>query len=94
LYDISLDLRFESKTYGKYFEKVLDTTEQLFIPRGFAHGFKVLSEDAIVQYVCDNIYSPEHARGFKFPNNEDAIMNERDKSYLDFEDEYFYNQYF
>jgi dTDP-4-dehydrorhamnose 3,5-epimerase len=93
--DISLDLRLESKTYGQYFEKIIDTSVQLLIPRGFAHGFRTLRNETIVQYVCDNIYNPEYAKGFRFPNiKEDDIINERDKNYPIFSDEYFRNQYF
>jgi len=63
--DIALDLRENSKTYGKY-EKVLLSSEnkkQFFIPRGFAHAFLVLSETAIFSYKVDNIYAPESDSG-------------------------------
>ena len=54
--DVAVDLRKDSPTYGKYVSAVLSENnhQQLFIPRGFAHGFSVLSEEAIVQYKCDN----------------------------------------
>ena len=63
--DIALDLRKNSKTYGKY-EKVLlsgENKKQFFIPRGFAHAFLVLSEIAIFSYKVDNIYAPEYDSG-------------------------------
>jgi dTDP-4-dehydrorhamnose 3,5-epimerase len=59
--DVALDLRKQSKTYGKY-EKVILSSEnkkQFFIPKGFAHAFLVLSETAVFSYKVDNIYAPE-----------------------------------
>ena len=63
--DVALDLRKNSKTYG-HFETILLTYEnknQLFIPRGFAHGFLVLSESATLSYKVDDYYSPESESG-------------------------------
>ena len=62
--DIAVDLRQDSDTFGKWFGTELDSSGklQLFIPRGFAHGFSVLSDTAIILYKCDNFYSPEHER--------------------------------
>lgn len=59
--DVAVDLRPDSPTFGSY-ESVLLTGEnkrRFFIPRGFAHGFSVLSERAVFQYKCDNYYAPE-----------------------------------
>ena len=58
--DVAVDLRHGSPTYGKHVSVVLngDNRRQLFIPRGFAHGFSVLKGEAIVQYKCDNLYTP------------------------------------
>ncbi len=58
VYDVALDLRKNSPTFGEYFGIELSETNklQLFIPRGFAHGFSVLSESAIFKYKCDNYY--------------------------------------
>ena len=63
--DVAVDLRKDSPTYGKYVSVVLSehNHQQLFIPRGFAHGFSVLSEEAIVQYKCDNFYNKESEGG-------------------------------
>lgn len=60
--DVVVDLRTDSKTYGKVFSIRLSSTnkKQLLIPRGFAHGFSVLSETAVFCYKCDNFYSKEH----------------------------------
>lgn len=58
--DVIVDLRKSSPTFGKHLEIELseDNKKQLFVPRGFAHGFLVLSEEAIFSYKVDNIYSP------------------------------------
>lgn len=63
--DVVVDIRKKSDTYGKWFSIELDseTKNQLLIPIGFAHGFSVLSDIAIIQYKCDNIYSPSNERG-------------------------------
>ena len=62
--DVAVDIRKGSPTFGKYVavERTEDNHRQLFVPRGFAHGFSVLSEEAIFQYKCDNLYAP-HAEG-------------------------------
>ena len=59
--DVAVDLRKGSPTYGKHVAVELseDNHRQFFIPRGFAHGFAVLSEEAIFQYKCDNYYAPQ-----------------------------------
>jgi len=63
--DVALDIRKDSLTFGKWFALELDSEnkDQLFIPRGFAHGFSVLSETAIIQYKCDSVYNPKYERG-------------------------------
>lgn len=59
--DIVVDIRKGSPTYGQHVavELSAENHHQLFIPRGFAHGFAVLSEEAIFQYKCDNYYAPD-----------------------------------
>jgi dTDP-4-dehydrorhamnose 3,5-epimerase len=56
--DIVVDIRKDSETFGKSFSVILDTVEhlQLFVPRGFAHGFITLSDQSIFSYKCDNFY--------------------------------------
>lgn len=63
--DIAVDLRPDSPTFGKYhaIELSEDDHRQFFIPKGFAHGFSVLSEDAVLQYKCDEYYAPESEGG-------------------------------
>lgn len=68
IYDVVVDIRKNSATYGKWFgmELSAENKKQLFIPKGFAHGFSVLSEEAVVFYKCDEFYSPEHERGIMY----------------------------
>jgi dTDP-4-dehydrorhamnose 3,5-epimerase len=65
IFDVAVDLRKKSKTFGKWYGIELDAENktQFFIPKGFAHGFSVLSDIAVIQYKCDNLYSPQHERG-------------------------------
>ena len=58
--DVAVDLRRSSPTFGRHVAVELseENHRQLFIPRGFAHGFSVLSEEAVFQYKCDNFYAP------------------------------------
>ena len=60
VHDVAVDIRIGSPTYGKYVMVELseDNKRQLFIPKGFAHGFVVTSDTAIFQYKCDNFYAP------------------------------------
>lgn len=70
--DVAVDLRKSSPTFGKHVavELSADNKRQLFIPRGFAHGFLVLSEEAIFTYKVDNVYAPQHETGIRW-NDED-----------------------
>jgi dTDP-4-dehydrorhamnose 3,5-epimerase len=72
--DVAVDLRKTSKNYGKSFSIELssENNKQLFIPKGFAHGFQVLSETAIVNYKVDNYYNPKSESGL--------IWNDKDLS--------------
>ena len=72
--DVAVDLRTNSKTYGKSFSIELssENNKQLFIPKGFAHGFQVLSETAIVNYKVDEYYNPDSDSGL--------IWNDKDLS--------------
>jgi dTDP-4-dehydrorhamnose 3,5-epimerase len=72
--DVAVDIRVSSPTFGKHVavELTSENKKQLFIPRGFAHGFVVLSDSAIFAYKVDNYYNPECDRGIKF---DDAEIN-------------------
>lgn len=66
--DVALDIRKGSPTFGKHIavELSAQNKRQLFVPRGFAHGFVVLSDEVIFAYKCDNSYMPSHERGIAF----------------------------
>ena len=66
--DVGVDLRKESPTYGKVFQVELsaENKKQLFLPRGFAHGFSVLSEKAEVLYKCDGFYNKQSEEGILY----------------------------
>jgi dTDP-4-dehydrorhamnose 3,5-epimerase len=65
VFDVAVDLRKNSPTFGQWFGIELsgENKKQLYIPRGFAHGFSVLSETAIFSYKCDGYYHPQSERG-------------------------------
>lgn len=89
--DVAVDIREGSPTYGQHFSVLLsaENKKQLFVPRGFAHGFVVLSETAEFFYKCDNFYSTAHEAGIAFNDSflnidwqidlELAILSEKDK---------------
>jgi dTDP-4-dehydrorhamnose 3,5-epimerase len=70
--DIALDIRKNSKTYGKHVSVLLsgENKRQLFVPRGFAHGFLVLSNSATFAYKVDNTYAPDHDAGICWNDKE------------------------
>jgi dTDP-4-dehydrorhamnose 3,5-epimerase len=72
--DVAVDLRNGSKTYGQHVvvELSCENKRQLFVPRGFAHGFLVLSENAIFSYKVDNIYAPDYDSGIRW---NDPLLN-------------------
>jgi len=88
--DVAVDIRKNSHTYGKVVKVILGLgfEKMLFIPRGCAHGFSVLSDTAIFQYKVDNEYNKESERGIKYNdpvlnidwyvNKNDAIVSEKD----------------
>lgn len=68
IWDVAVDIRKNSPTFGKWFgiELSAENKKQLFIPHGFAHGFSVLSQEAVVFYKCDDFYSPQDERGISY----------------------------
>lgn len=80
--DVAVDLRKSSPTFGKYVMVELseENQKQFFIPRGFAHGFLVLSEEAIFTYKVDNIYAPNHEASIRFDDKDINICWPIDKS--------------
>jgi dTDP-4-dehydrorhamnose 3,5-epimerase len=76
IFDVALDIRKMSLTFGKWFGVELDSEakDQVLIPKGFAHGFSVLSDTAIIQYKCDNVYNQQYERGISI-NDPDLDIN-------------------
>ncbi len=72
IYDVAVDIRPDSPTYGHWIGQILtaENKKQLLIPRGCAHGFLVLSDEAIFGYKCDNYYSKEHEGGIRYDDRE------------------------
>ena len=92
VFDVAVDLRKDSKTYGKWVGVILssENKRQFMIPRGFAHGFIVLSESATFTYKCDEFYHPEDEGGImyndpdvgvKWPFDGEIILSEKDKKH-------------
>ena len=91
--DVAVDIRKGSPTYGKHVavELTEDNHRQFFVPRGFAHGFAVLSDEAIFQYKCDNFYAPQADGGISILDEslgidwripiDKAILSEKDKKH-------------
>ena len=75
VYDVAVDLRKGSPTYGKYEGVILteDNNKQFYIPEGFAHGFLVLSDEAIFTYKCTNFYTPDAEGGLMWNDPDVAI---------------------
>lgn len=91
--DVAVDIRPDSPTFGKYVSEELtaENHRQFFIPKGFAHGFAVLSPEAVFQYKCDEFYCPEAegaiawddpdlAIDWRIPA-EDVVLSEKDKKH-------------
>ena len=91
--DVAVDIRKGSPTYGKQVSCLLteDNHRQFFIPRGFAHGFAVLSDTAVFQYKCDNYYHPEADGGISIVDPslgidwgialEEGVLSDKDKNH-------------
>lgn len=105
--DVAVDIRKGSPTYGQHVAVELseDNHRQFFIPRGFAHGFAVLSETAIFQYKCDNFYAPEADGGISIKDEalgidwqipmDKAILSDKDIKHLclnNFDSPFNYNE--
>jgi dTDP-4-dehydrorhamnose 3,5-epimerase len=96
--DVAVDIRRGSPTFGRYVAVELSehNHRQLFIPRGFAHGFSVLEGDAIVEYKCDNYYAPEAEGAIRWDDptlaidwrtiHNEAIVSAKDKENPSFEE--------
>ena len=96
--DVAVDLRPNSKTYGKHFSVILsdENKKQLFVPRGFAHGYSVLEDNTIFSYKCDNIYYPKAEGGIMYNDKtlkidwklteDEIVLSDKDKELISFKD--------
>ena len=96
--DVAVDLRKDSSTFGKHFSILLSEQNklQLFIPRGFAHGFVVLENDTIFSYKCDNYYNKSAEEGVMYNDpdldidwvleEDEIILSDKDKKLKQFND--------
>ena len=94
--DVAVDLRKDSPTFGKYMAVELsdENHRQVFIPKGFAHGFSVLSEEAVFQYKCDEYYAPESESAIAWDDQdlnidwkvpaEDVVLSQKDRNHPTF----------
>jgi len=100
--DVAVDLRKNSPTFGKHIAVELseENKRQLFLPPGFAHGFSVLSEEAVLQYKCDRYYAPGQEGGIRFDDPElgidwkipprERILSEKDLKWGGFREAYIF----
>lgn len=98
VFDVAVDLRKGSPTFGQWFglEVSAEKKNQLYIPKGFAHGFSVLSEYAVFSYKCDSLYHPESERGIRLDDPklnidwkvpvEEAVISEKDLKHKFFDE--------
>lgn len=91
IYDVALDLRPNSKTYGKWLAQELseENNTLFFIPEGFAHGYQTLTDNVIVQYAMDKVYQPDYSTGIGYNDPafnitwpiENPILSEKDRAW-------------
>ena len=96
--DVAVDLREDSPTFGKYMAVELsdENHRQVLIPKGFAHGFSVLSEEAVFQYKCDEYYAPESEAAIAWDDQdlnidwkvpaEDVVLSAKDRNHPSLKD--------
>lgn len=99
IYDVVVDIRKNSKTYGKYFgiELSMENRTMLYIPKGFAHGFLTLEDNTEIEYKCDEFYHPQYDSGIMYDDKElnidwkleeygieELILSEKDKKHQSF----------
>lgn len=98
VWDVTVDIRKGSPTYGKHVAEILssENRRQLYIPRGFAHGFIVLEDNTLFSYKCDNLYNPQSERGMRFDDPDlgikwpdvgcELVLSEKDQRHPRFRD--------
>ena len=94
--DVVVDIRPNSKTFGKYFSIMLsgENKKQLFVPKGFAHGYCVLEDNTLFEYKCDNYYNSESEGGILFNDKDlnidwnldkdEILLSDKDKQLIEF----------
>ena len=94
VFDVAVDIRKGSQSYGKYVSAILseENKNMLYIPRGFAHGFEVLSDKAEIIYSVDNVYSKESESGIKWNNQKIGIKWPIKKPIVSFKDSLWQNK--
>lgn len=96
IYDVVIDLRPGSETFGRWdaAELTAESRRMIYVPEGFAHGYQTLEDTTEVFYLASDVYAPEHAGGLrwddpafriKWPATDGVIVNERDRTYPDFD---------
>jgi dTDP-4-dehydrorhamnose 3,5-epimerase len=95
LYDVILDVRPDSSSFGQSFgvELTADNRRMIYVPKGFAHGFITLTENTEAFYFVDEFYSPEHERGIRYDDPKfglqwpaaPSVISEKDKAYRTFD---------
>jgi dTDP-4-dehydrorhamnose 3,5-epimerase len=96
IYDVIIDLRRDSETFGRWlgFDLTAENRLMLYVPEGFAHGFQTLADDAEVFYQVSEYYAPASCGGVRWndpafaiqwPETENVIINQRDRTYEDFQ---------
>lgn len=90
VFDVAIDIRKNSPTFGKSFSILLDKPDvSVLVPKGFAHGYEVLSDETIFYYAVDNFYAPDHERGILYNdpaldiqwNNSNNTVSDKDKGH-------------
>ncbi|MCT1399974.1 dTDP-4-dehydrorhamnose 3,5-epimerase [Paenibacillus sp. LC231] len=96
IYDVIIDLNRDSPTFGKWFGLTLSAENHLslYVPKGFAHGYQTLTENASIHYMVSEYYAPTHESGVRWndpafeiewPHVEDLIISQKDKQWRDFD---------
>ena len=91
IFDVAIDLRKNSKTYGRWVGKILDakSRKMLLVPKGCAHGFQTLTKNCLIEYFVTEYYSPKHEKGIRYDDHsfgikwpiKKAILSEKDQNW-------------
>lgn len=95
IYDVIIDIRLESPTFGKWFGTVLskNNMSSLYIPKGFAHGYQTLEDNSSISYMVSENYTPSYESGIRWndeafniewPITDELLISDKDKNWIDF----------